>query len=217
MPKAQKATMKSSTSSKASDNYLFFWKPDEENGWASQWYPSQFTLEVSFPGSETTESSSSETVKECTFPSAEHYMMFRKALLFKDTSIADLVLSPAYSGTSKSNLAKIKALGREVANFDEQEWQAHRYQIVLDGNLAKFRQDLELKEKLFGTGSRKHVEASPRDRIWGIGYGHVSAANMVDTMDGEGREPEKWGLNLLGKALDETRKILREEDASRNV
>jgi len=141
-------------------------------------------------------------------------MMFRKALLFNDTSIAELILSPSYSSTSKSNMAKVKALGREVSNFDDETWKAHRYQIVLDGNLAKFRQNPELKEKLFSTGSRKHVEASPRDRIWGIGFGSVSAGKMIDTMGSGETVPKKWGLNLLGKALDETRSILREEEAS---
>ncbi|KAJ8073747.1 hypothetical protein PM082_012025 [Marasmius tenuissimus] len=208
MPKAP-----SSSSKKASDDYLFFWKPDEGNGWAGQWYPSPFTLEISFPNSENPESST-PTTKECTFPTAEHYMMFQKALLFNDPSIAELILSPSYSSTSKSNMAKVKALGREVSNFDDETWQAHRYQIVLDGNLAKFRQNPELKETLFSTGDRKHVEASPRDRIWGIGFESVSAGKMIDGMESGETVPKKWGLNLLGKALDETRRILREEEAS---
>ncbi|KAF9256602.1 DUF1768-domain-containing protein [Marasmius fiardii PR-910] len=229
VPSTKSSKVGTSTTSSASDNYIFFWKPDEKDyGWASQWYPSSFTLQMEIPStrdepdSDTTETSKpassfeSSEFKECTFPTAEHYMMFRKALLFGDASIAELILSPSYSGTSKSDLAHIKALGRQVQNFDEDTWQANRYQIVLDGNLAKFRQNPEIKEKLFNTGSRKHVEASPRDRIWGIGFGNASAAKMVNAMSLRGKEPEKWGLNLLGKALDETRNILQEEESQQH-
>ncbi|KAG7091966.1 hypothetical protein E1B28_008355 [Marasmius oreades] len=224
MPKSPSTNSTSTTAT--SENYVFFWKPNERDyGWASQWYPSPFTLQIEFPVTGDSHSSAPESkskskskpepeLKECTFPTAEHYMMFRKALLFEDTSIAELVLSPSHSGTSQSDLAEIKALGRQVQNFDEDTWKAHRYRIVLDGNLAKFRQNPHLKDLLLSTGSRKHVEASPRDRIWGIGYGHVRAAKMVNGTPPQATEPKEWGLNLLGKALDEARKILQEEASS---
>ena len=52
-----------------------------------------------------------------------------------------------------------------------------------------------------GTGGRVLVEASPRDRIWGIGL----AAG-----DEQALSPERWpGLNLLGFALMEVRHQLR--------
>ena len=68
----------------------------------------------------------------------------------------------------------------------------------------KFRQNEERKEKLLGTGNREIVEASPRDRIWGIGFGEKRA------LESEGVK-RRWGLNLLGKALVEARRTLREE------
>jgi ribA/ribD-fused uncharacterized protein len=74
--------------------------------------------------------------------------------------------------------------------------------IVVRGNVAKFSQDERLREYLLGTGDRVLVEASPVDRIWGIGL----AADHVDTKD-----PIKWdGLNLLGFALMTVRDILRD-------
>jgi ribA/ribD-fused uncharacterized protein len=128
--------------------------------------------------------------EEVTFPSAEHWMMVKKALLFKDAEKAREILKVP------DNMAKVKALGRKVKDFDEAVWVNERKDIVLNGNRHKFKQNEELKGKLLATGTKKMVEASPRDRIWGIGYG---ARNAVKN---EGR----WGQNLLGWALEETRR-----------
>jgi ribA/ribD-fused uncharacterized protein len=129
--------------------------------------------------------------EEVTFPSAEHWMMVQKALLFKDVEMAREMLEV-------EDMAAVKALGRKVRNFDEDEWVGARERIVLEGNLHKFRQSDELKDKLLATGTLKLVEASPRDRIWGIGFGEKSA------LKNRGR----WGLNLLGSALEQTRRML---------
>ena len=59
----------------------------------------------------------------------------------------------------------------------------------------------EFAKFLLGTGDSIIVEASPLDRVWGIGLG---AANELAT------NPERWrGLNLLGFALMEVRERLR--------
>lgn len=58
---------------------------------------------------------------------------------------------------------------------------------------------------LLGTGERELVEASPFDRVWGIGFREKDVIKA-------GRD--RWGQNLLGKALMEVRGLLRaEEDA----
>lgn len=75
----------------------------------------------------------------------------------------------------------------------------------MEGNLHKFRQDDRLRDYLLGTGDRVLVEASPMDRIWGIGLAEG---------DERAQDPARWrGLNLLGFALMETRERLREEAA----
>ena len=90
-----------------------------------------------------------------------------------------------------------KALGRQVRGFDEQRWAEHRFDAVVTGNMAKFGQHRQLRDFLTSTGSRVIVEASPRDRVWGIGL----AAD-----DERAQSPERWpGLNLLGFALMEVR------------
>jgi len=128
-------------------------------------------------------------------------MMLQKALLFSDTEIAREIT--AITSAEKRELKKVKALGRKVRNFDDKVWHAHRGRIVREGNLHKFRHNGELRRKLLATGDTEIAEAAPRDRIWGIGFGEKNALAKY----------EKWGLNLLGKALVETRTVLREEEA----
>lgn len=63
----------------------------------------------------------------------------------------------------------IKALGRQVKEFDEKEWDKIKYKIVLNGNFYKFSQNKEMMEILQSTGNKTLVEASPYDKIWGVG------------------------------------------------
>ncbi len=128
-----------------------------------------------------------------TFGSAEHFMMAEKARLFADKAMLEEIVA------AKSP-ALAKKLGRYVANFDDQIWLQHRWDIVVRGNLAKFSQHDDLKAFLLHTGERILVEASPFDRIWGIGM-------AMSNPDAE--KPENWsGLNLLGFALMEVRNTL---------
>ncbi|SER78940.1 hypothetical protein SAMN05216188_115198 [Lentzea xinjiangensis] len=158
--------------------YLFFWghQPERDGsigkGCLSQWWPCTFVAD----GRE--------------FPSAEHYMMWRKALLFDDHAVAERVLAARTP-------AEAKALGREVSGFSEPVWAAARLEVVVEGNLAKFGQDPALRSYLLSTGSRVLVEASPQDRVWGIG---------LAASDPRAADPASWlGLNLLGEALMEVR------------
>ncbi len=162
----------------AQPRYVFFWghqpRPDGQLSAAcfSQWWPAQFTVDGRV------------------FASAEQYMMWRKAYLFGDHHQAEAILqagSPAHA----------KALGRGVTGFDDAVWEAHRWSIVVEASVAKFGSRPQLRDYLLGTKNRVLVEASPVDRIWGIGLTADSA---------EATNPEKWrGMNLLGFALMEAR------------
>jgi ribA/ribD-fused uncharacterized protein len=124
------------------------------------------------------------------YASAEHWMMAAKARLFGDEAPVPAILAARTP-------AEAKVLGRKVTGFDEERWAAERFELVVQGNVAKFGQDAALRAYLLGTTNRVLVEASPRDRVWGIGLG---AANEAAT------DPERWrGLNLLGFALMEAR------------
>ncbi|KAL2131566.1 hypothetical protein VTI74DRAFT_4890 [Chaetomium olivicolor] len=202
-----------------SSSPVYFWRDSEpEGGYLSQWYPCAF---------------SDDADPSIVYPTAEHYMMYQKALLFSDRAVGAQILAASHP-------RQVKALGRKVSNFDEKVWHAHREEIVRKGNWLKFTRPLDvndgkwiitpppppspaegqvdssegkgdgvskaegegvsLKELLLRTGDRELVEASPMDRIWGIGFGAARAGTV-------GRE--RWGLNLLGKALMAVRGELR--------
>lgn len=161
--------------------YLFFWghRPPRAGGVGpgclSQWWPARFTVD----GVE--------------YASAEHYMMAAKARLFGDEVTEQRVLAAPHPGAAK-------ALGRQVRGFGEECWARERYGIVVRAGRAKFGQDARLRDFLLGTAGRVLVEASPLDRVWGIGL----AADDAGATD-----PERWpGLNLLGFALMEAREEL---------
>jgi ribA/ribD-fused uncharacterized protein len=122
-------------------------------------------------------------------------MMAGKARLFGDEEALARIVAAGHPNAAKK-------LGRQVRGFDEEAWIRHRWDLVVEGNLAKFGQDAALREYLLGTAGRVLVEASPVDRIWGIG---LAAA------DERSADPERWrGLNLLGFALMEARaRLLR--------
>jgi ribA/ribD-fused uncharacterized protein len=158
--------------------YLFFWGHTPKHGAGtgkhvlSQWYEAPFTVDG------------------IVYPTAEHWMMAEKARLFGDDAALARVLAAGNPGAAK-------AVGREVRGFDGTRWDAARFDIVVRGNLAKFGQNAELGAFLATTGDRVLVEASPVDRIWGIGLAED---------DERARNPELWrGLNLLGHALMEVR------------
>ena len=154
--------------------------------WPSNWHPAEFDVEVNGV--------------ECHFFNTEQYFMYMKAIVFGDEEIAKQILA---DGDPK----KAKALGRKVQNYDEPVWNDKRYQIMLKANVAKFSQNEDLKQLLLSPeyDGRGFVEASPYDKVWGVCM-YESNPDIDDET--------KWkGLNLLGKVLDETRRIIREDDA----
>ena len=133
------------------------------------------------------------------YATAEHFMMAEKARLFGDEATLSRILAARTP-------AEAKKLGRLVQGFDDERWLEARWDIVVQGNLAKFGQHQELSAILLQTGSRVLVEASPFDRIWGIGMA-ASAQGAED--------PGRWkGLNLLGFALMEVRERLNQDKNS---
>ncbi|MFC8515052.1 NADAR family protein [Streptomyces sp. NPDC057257] len=158
--------------------YLHFWghraRPDGRVGPSclSQWWPSPFVVDG------------------VTYGTAEHWMMARKARLFGDAEAEAHALAAGHPSLAKK-------AGRLVRSFDEEIWRRERFRIVVEGSVHKFAAHPELREFLLNTRDRVLVEASPMDRVWGIGL----AAD-----DEAAADPERWrGPNLLGFALMEAR------------
>ena len=75
--------------------------------------------------------------------------------------------------------------------------------IIINGNILKFSQNKELKKFLLETGDKILVEASPTDKIWGIG---------MDQKNPDIYNPNNWkGLNLLGFSLMHVRDIIKQK------
>ncbi len=152
--------------------YEFFW-----DGVFSQWYVAPFKI------------------GHKTFNTCEQWMMYQKAITFNDSDTARKILAT-------NSPREQKRLGRAVKNFDDRKWMSVAYNIVVQGNRAKFSQHPELLEELKATIGKTLVEASPFDTRWGIG---------MSATDPGVKDSANWrGDNLLGKALTQVRKELLE-------
>ena len=123
---------------------ICFHNPDEENGYLSNWYMSDFIIDG------------------ISYSSMEQYMMYMKAVTFNDTESAKQIMAI-------SDVEKIKALGRGVNGYNETIWNGMRQIIVYKGLLEKFGQNDELCEKLIDTGDAILAECAVSDLTWGIG------------------------------------------------
>ena len=102
------------------------------------------------------------TVNGITFSSMEQYMMYQKAVCFKDEEIAEKILAT-------TDVAVIKALGRQVKGYNDGYWNGVRQLLVYEGLKEKFTQNENLKKLLLDTEDSILAEGTVNDRIWGIG------------------------------------------------
>lgn len=157
------------------DTHYYFW-----NTIYSQWYMSQdkdYLFEENGVG----------------FITAEHYMMYHKALVFGDLETADKILKTVHP-------RDVKRLGRLVKNYDDLVWSEKRFDVVLNGNILKFSQNPELIDDLKKYKNKIFVEASPYDTIWGIGLHYDDDRILNESL---------WcGQNLLGKVINRVIDIL---------
>lgn len=121
-----------------------FHNPEEEYGFLSNWYLSEFRL------------------GGITYSSMEQYMMYQKAILFGDTKSSQRILAT-------DDVTEIKLLGRGVAQYVDSVWAGRRQIIVYRGLTEKFRQNPDLRNRLVATGEAVLAECAVKDQIWGIG------------------------------------------------
>jgi ribA/ribD-fused uncharacterized protein len=152
---------------------VLFWQPPAVFG---QWTPAPFTVDG------------------VAYICAEQYMMAEKAGLFGDDDTRAKILASA-------SPREHKVLGRQVAGFKSAIWDRECLDIVVTGNHAKFSQNPAMKAALLATGDKLLVEASPLDKIWGVG---------LRADDPKIHDRSQWqGKNLLGEALMRVRAELR--------
>jgi len=152
--------------------FTFFWESDSP---FSNWYPQSFVHE----GRQ--------------YNCSEQYMMYKKAMLFNDFDVADMIMGQSHPRNQKF-------LGRQVRNFDQEVWMASCQDIMVPGLVSKFTQDTYSLNCMLDTGDSIIVEASPYDKIWGIG---------MTKDDPRATDPTKWeGQNLLGIVLMKARDII---------
>lgn len=121
-------------------------------------------------------------------------MMAEKARIFDDPKACEEIMA-------SYNPMDMKKLGRRVRNFNSYVWDLNCVDVVRMANLAKFSQNLKLKAFLLSTDDKILVEASPYDKIWGIG---------LSADDPDAIIPSRWpGENRLGFVLMEVREALR--------
>lgn len=151
------------------DEFTFFWGAADP---FSNWHPAPFTH------------------RDLRFAQAEQWMMLCKARLFGDDAMAAAILAEADPAINKKQ-------GRKVRGFVAQEWNEHCRRYVYVGNREKYRQNPALMEALLDSAPTTLVEASPYDRIWGIGLG-ISDPRI--------HTPAQWqGTNWLGQVLTRLR------------
>ncbi|KAI8962248.1 DUF1768-domain-containing protein [Daldinia sp. FL1419] len=188
-----------------SDDIVYYWQPSEPKyGFLSMWYQSPFQDVYDV---------------DIVYPSAQHYFLYHKALLFGERDLANAIL-----GTDTADEACNVASNME--NYDHDVWIRERERIAFDANWHKFtaptvhceccvrryeeqgHRPPQFKDSLLATGNRQIIEASPSDRFWGSGYGSGIAWN----------EREDWGVNMMGIILMRVRdRIRRDEEYRRRM
>jgi len=152
------------------EQFTFFY-----GGIGSQWHPSKFVID------------------NVEYNCGEQYMMSEKARLFGDEDALEIIM-----GSKNPKIQK--AAGRLVKNFDNKVWEANRKAIVYRGNYAKFTQNPSMLEWLLSSHGSTLVEASPWDKIWGIG---------LTASDPRAQNRATWqGSNDLGKIETQLREDL---------
>ncbi|XP_062581098.1 uncharacterized protein LOC134242910 [Saccostrea cucullata] len=160
------------------EQYEYFWK---SHSVFSQWYMKDFEV---------------DGIK---YNCAEQYMMHQKAVLMKDHESAQIILA-------LDEPREMKQRGRYVENFNQELWDKNCRNIVEKGNMAKFSQDKKSKDILFSTYPKTLVEASPMDKIWGIGLAKD---------DERAWNKQTWrGQNLLGEILTKVRDTLMDKEGT---
>jgi len=165
---------------KTTDKYALFYTE-----WPSNFCKTQFTWDA--------------FGERHSFFCTEQAFMWAKAKYFNDDASAQAILA------EKNDPWVCKMIGRGVKNYDDAKWNLVRRSFMFDVNLEKYKQDAKLQKKLLDSqfDNLEFVEASPTDRIWGIGRAQS---------DPKAEDKANWkGQNLLGQVITQVREVLKHD------
>ncbi len=180
---------------------IYFYGTGGPFGYMSNFYGASFTCDVKNSKSDKKANGKPEKML---FISSEQYYAYRKCMTFNPEN-KDLVNKILTAPTP----AKAKYYGRQVKNFTEAGWNKVKYQVMLEALWLKFSQNDDIRKKLVATNPKMLYEASPYDAVWGIGINEAAAVKLAEQGD-----RSKFGQNLLGLALVETRARLARLETS---
>jgi ribA/ribD-fused uncharacterized protein len=123
---------------------VYFHRPEEPNGYLSNWFASDFDLDGIH------------------YTSAEQYIMYQKCMLFGDRTSAEAVLAT-------KDVALQQKIGRNARGYIGNVWSGARQAIAMRGLYAKFSQNIDLREMLLNTGDAYLVECAGSDKVWACG------------------------------------------------
>ena len=123
---------------------FYFHKPEEPNGYLSNWYLSPFDLD------------------NMHFSSVEQYIMYRKCKAFGDEASANAVMAT-------DDVAQQQKIGRYASGYINEVWAGMRQMVAFRGLMAKFTQNDDLRQQLLDTGDAYLVECAKSDIIWACG------------------------------------------------
>ena len=157
-----------------SDSSIYFYGPTKTNGYLSNFYHVKDKFQ--YDG--------------VSFHTSEHHLMYQKAMLMGDDNTASKI-------KHVTKPLEAKRLGRQVKPWDQTKWENNCQDIMVNILVAKFS-DPQMKPFLESTRGKQLFEASPTDKIWGIGISVKSAESGASHN----------GRNLLGKALMRAREVI---------
>ena len=153
---------------RADDQWLIFGGPHSVFNFLSNYFPHQITH------------------GDIAHDTVEHAYQYTKAMRYKDTAIADRILSARTPAVAKQ-------LGSKVANFDRADWDGVKGDIMQSLLRIKFAEGNKLAELLKATSGKSLAEAG-RSKSFAIGM-PLNNKNIFDRT--------KWAPkgNLLGRSL----------------
>lgn len=180
LPKLEEGVLYSGVAN-TTEEYAFFVR-----GPFSPWYHSPFkcTNYISYV--------LGYTGKVIDFNSLEQWVCYSKAVIMKDSRIADLIVK-------ESDSRKVKELSRKIFNFNVELWDKLKFSIYLEGVLLKFFNNPLFNDILKYHVGKKYIYATKSDLDLGCGFYPHSPNILI---------PEKWyGGNLLGEVITVARDI----------